>query len=77
MIMRVVKCRSCPASIIWTRTVANNKLMPVDAVPVAGGNVRLIDGYVPLAEVVEPLDGEELYVSHFKTCPDARGWRKT
>lgn len=83
-------CRSCGAPMIWT-TTEKGKKMPVDADPVeAERGFRLVDADgVPVdlsAEAVEepltamftvnPEPGEQLYVSHFGTCPDAAQHRK-
>jgi hypothetical protein len=51
--------------------------MPIDAEPVAGGNVELeeVDAVVTLAHYVEPEPDVERYISHFATCPQAKDWR--
>jgi hypothetical protein len=75
-------CRSCEALIVWTLT-EKGKRMPVDAEPVAGGNLRLDHERPVHSFVVEPSLLDELdttddgkrYVSHFSTCPDAATWR--
>jgi len=60
--------------------------MPVDATPVATGNIilRQREQRCPLAvhvdSALEPLRDQpspaERYVSHFVTCPDRKNWRK-
>ena len=79
--MKLGICRSCGASVIWCTTV-KNKPMPVDAEPVADGNLVLSDDFgrsdVPAAFPALPMDkaaGDTLYKSHFATCPDAGKWR--
>lgn len=80
--MKGQRCRSCHASIHWCITPAGERL-PVDAEPVAGGNIRLRTNAVPwLAETVgstidlfDPTDDGMRHVAHFATCPDADAWR--
>ena len=72
--MKSVKCRSCPAQVIWVRTAATGKRMPLDATPVPAGNVAIRDG---LAVVMSgPVPGGGGRLSHFATCPQAEKWRK-
>lgn len=82
---KVTRCRDCPAQIIWTRTKANGRAMPVDAEPVHGGNVVLTTGTdtTPSAEVLtrdevvkREARGVRSFVSHFVTCPAAAARRK-
>lgn len=75
-------CRSCGAPIVWAVT-RKGKRMPLDAEPVDGGNVVIVEparGSVPpVAEVREPAltdpSGLARYTSHFATCPQADSWR--
>jgi hypothetical protein len=76
-------CRSCGAPVLWITVHPGGRRMPVDAEPVAGGNL-LVDlvarrGLVltadHLAVVLEETPDEPLYRSHFATCPDAILWR--
>lgn len=62
-------CRSCGAAIIWAKTI-NGKAIPLDAEPVAGGNVSLHGGVCRIV-------GEDIgtHVSHFATCPHSKRWR--
>ena len=80
------RCRSCNAKVIWTETERGRR-MPVDATPVATGNLilRQREHRCPLAvhidSALEPLRPheaaiQERYVSHFVTCPDRKNWRK-
>jgi hypothetical protein len=70
------RCRSCGAPIIWAFN-ANGRRMPVDYVPVSGGNLVLTErGPIYEVEYVEPTT-ELHYRSHFATCPDREEWRKS
>jgi len=80
----VSTCRSCDAEIRWAKTAAG-KVIPIDAEPVPNGNIQLgyVGGYM-VAIVVNADDalaaqaaGEELYLSHFATCPNASRHRKS
>lgn len=75
-------CRSCGAAIVWTLTEAGRR-MPVDVEPADGGTLRLeesqdgsdvIYAFVVRGNVRPP--SEDLYRSHFATCPNARSHRK-
>lgn len=78
----MARCKSCGASIVWAKTRAG-KSMPLDADPVAYGNVTIVDYLNPSAVeptpvvVVGPLSLEDTpvstwrYQSHFSSCPDA------
>lgn len=71
-------CRSCKAPILWCRTTLGN-LMPVDAEPVADGNIVLKDGTahtLSKADLFEPMVDGPRYRSHYATCPDAQKYRK-
>jgi hypothetical protein len=78
------RCRSCEAPIRWARTAAG-KAMPLDVEPSADGNVQL--GWVGGEEIAIVLgspadragaqvDGIDLFVSHFATCPNASQHRR-
>ena len=78
-------CKACAAMIMYYPTswplAPGTKLMPIDAEPVADGNVVLdAAGEVSIARVlktgesVEP--GRLRYVSHFATCARAKDFRK-
>jgi hypothetical protein len=75
---RVTECQSCEAPIFWGVNVKSGKRNPIDVEPVQGGNIR-IEGYdgdgVP--ELVYGARGSGPYVSHFSTCQDADGWRRS
>lgn len=81
---RVTRCRDCPAQIVWTVT-NNGRRMPVDLLPVLGGNVVLTTGTdtTPESRVLSRDEterragnGTRAFVSHFATCPNAPARRK-
>jgi hypothetical protein len=84
--VNVQNCRSCGAPIIWTET--GKAKMPVDAEPIATGRFFLAPGgtdgapravYIsdnPKDGTARPAFDEPRYDSHFRSCPDAKGWRK-
>jgi hypothetical protein len=78
--MTLSHCRSCEAPIIWTVT-ASGKRMPVDADPlIAPRGFRLedLDGETITAVfTLAPAPGEQLYLSHFATCPHSAQHRRT
>ena len=65
-------CRTCGAAVTWVLT-ASGKRMPVDPIPIAGGNIELTG---EVATYVKPDSDTKRYVSHFATCPDALDHRK-
>lgn len=85
MKVRVRRCSSWNARVIWTETV-HGKRMPVDATPRQDGNIRLErrqerDGDTIVAHYDQPTllgdsGSEQRYVSHFTTCPQSKEWRK-
>lgn len=69
-------CRSCGATVLWTRTVAG-KAMPLDPTPIDGGNVVLENGRARVVSKANPApDGAKRYVSHHATCPQRARWRR-
>jgi hypothetical protein len=81
-----LRCRSCDAPMFWAETV-NGKRIPIDAVPVHDGNIRIIQrpNLIPLAVYQTQIEtfkhwpkiaSAETYVSHFATCPQRDSWRK-
>lgn len=81
------RCRSCNAHVMWVETEATEtkagRKMPLDAQPngaalvVYDGNLdftgqRTGDG-TPIVQYAQPGH----HRSHFATCPDRKGWRKT
>jgi hypothetical protein len=76
-------CISCERPILWVRSAANDRLMPLDREPVADGNVRLERGGA--AHVFADADSAtadarglyaERYRSHHSTCPKASAHRR-
>lgn len=67
-------CRTCGAEIIWRRTEANDQLMPLNAEPVDGGNVELLDdgrARVHAAGQTALFDEHPIrYMPHYATCPN-------
>lgn len=73
--MADARCRSCAEPILWVRTAAKGKLIPLDVEPHPEGNVELNDAGKAIVHPQAPLAGT-LYRSHFVTCPNADEWRK-
>jgi hypothetical protein len=78
--VKLSRCRSCDAPIVWTITT-KGKSMPVDADPIrAARGFRLAehDGDEVVATFTAAPDaGEKLYQSHFAACEQAATWRQT
>jgi len=79
-------CRSCGAPIVWAVTGEKRRRIPLDAVPVADGNVELLDMAHPRSVGDAPYTvtwgsshtwppDVRRYRSHFATCPQAGEWR--
>ncbi len=72
-----VNCNSCQARVMWIKTAATGKPMPLDAEPNPNGSIVIRDG---LAHVLKTgallVPGERRFTSHFATCPNAAGHRK-
>jgi hypothetical protein len=71
-------CISCERPILWVRSAANDRLMPLDRKPAADGTVRLERGGA--AHVFADADSAKAdarglyadrYRSHHSTCPKA------
>jgi hypothetical protein len=86
--MRVVKCKSCGASIVWIKT-QKGKNMPCDADAVeyqenykSKATIVTEDGCVLKASIITPsggglapiIDGKG-YIPHWATCPFANNHR--
>lgn len=68
-------CKSCGAPVTWVLTT-KGKRMPLDAVPVATGNVTVEDGYATVHAAIGLFVAPgPRYVSHFATCPQANQHR--
>lgn len=76
------QCRGCGAEVIWIKTTANRRKMPVDAEPVwvlpeSGGDTFVQkDGSIVFGRRIgDAWDDDpdanvlECYESHFATCP--------
>lgn len=69
-------CKECGAAIVWVRTAAHDRNMPLNPIPEPEtGNVavvRQIGGQLTKARVItaaEPLQpGETAYLVHWATC---------
>lgn len=79
---KTAKCSTCPATVIWAET-EKGKRMPVDAKPVANGNIYLVHRgprKTPLAvhAKFDRIDGQKIpkYRAHFATCPNASKHRR-
>lgn len=78
-------CRSCGAPVTWAIVGHGGKYMPLDTEPTPDGIVKKVgelDNGLPVVEVDDGPslldDGtERRFTTHFATCPDADGWRKT
>lgn len=70
-------CRSCDAEIRWVVSRAG-RAMPIDAHPNGRGNLVLErHGVRWEAHVQKPAPfGEQVFISHFATCPDADAYRR-
>lgn len=76
----MAKCRSCEAPMVWVKTAANGRLMPLDPKPVPDGNVVLLasrdEQGVRLVRVLahgeDPGPDAKRYISHFATCPSPK-----
>jgi len=71
MEVRIAKCRSCQANIVWMKT-ERGKNMPVDADSVDEAELEPHPQYGGSPQ----FDQELGHVSHFSTCPDASSHRR-
>lgn len=71
-------CSTCRAPIFWRRNIATNKAIPVDRVPVVGGNVVLVGDAQCRFLSRDAAAGADVttYTSHFATCPNSGQHRK-
>ena len=70
------KCRSCQAPIIWLVNSTTQKAAPIDAEPVADGNILALgNGTYRVLKASERDDPDvatySRHTNHFQTCPDA------
>lgn len=70
-------CRSCGAPVVWGVTEKGRR-MPLDAEPVAWGNIELDEesGRLRVLAGDEPRLSGKRYISHFATCPEAKAHRR-
>lgn len=70
-------CRSCGASIFFTRSATTGNPMPMDADPIPSGDYIIEDGRAVYVGTGLTLDyGNDRFISHFATCPNAPMHRK-
>lgn len=75
-------CRDCGAAMIWAKWQDSGKGIPLNAEPDPDdGNLRLhADGTVERLSggdlTAARVDEEDLYLTHFATCPHADSFRK-
>jgi hypothetical protein len=80
------QCRSCGADIVWAKMIPSGKANPLDAKPVADGNLfAWVVGDALESEhsgrKTERVQraiarGQKRYTSHFSTCPNSREHRR-
>lgn len=75
----VVKCDYCPADVVWANT--GTAMMPVNPVPVPGGNVVLMPRAVGSPRAIVTIDAAThsdlpRYTSHMGNCPGAAEVRR-
>jgi hypothetical protein len=78
--VRITKCKSCQAPIVFART-RDGYDMPLDAEPSENGNAllsndRKVDVLGPLELLLHDREAQPLRVAHFVTCPDGEMWRR-
>lgn len=66
-----VRCRYCPALIVWART-EKAKAACFDAEPSPKGRWLLVGGGAVYIRPGEEKPGQELRESHWATCPGAK-----
>lgn len=70
------KCSSCNAAVIFLPALDTGRTNILDAQPVEGGNVAIVDGKAVFARKDRPLpENVSTYVSHWATCLDVKGIR--
>lgn len=74
----MANCKSCGAEVLWVKLVPTNRLNPLNPTPTRAGNIRMLGTRKAVAKVLgkddlatAALASEELYTSHFATCPNA------
>lgn len=72
----MASCRSCNADIEWATWADSGKAIPLDVGAAPNGNLALVAGKVHRFTAEDEKLERDRRVSHFATCPDAKGWRK-
>lgn len=85
MSFTLTTCDSCGADILFANSATTGKPMPIDALPVTDGNIRLEQRARPMPplayvcgatlDMLADDDGTR-YKAHFATCPNADEWRR-
>lgn len=73
------KCGSCGAEIIFVRSAKTGNYNPLDAEPVPGGNIAIIDGVFHVIGddlFSQTVPAGERFQWHVVTCPNAQKYRK-
>lgn len=73
------RCKSCQASIMWARSSSTGRLMPLDAEPSMDGNIAIGGNGEAVVLAGDKLANHKglRHKSHFATCPNAKGHRKS
>ncbi len=74
--MQIGKCASCKATVKWVRSGTTGKWMILDAEPVEGGRIGIVDdlAWVDTGDMFNPVPPGPRYHDHHVTCPDAKAW---
>jgi len=76
----LIQCRYCPQRAVWATFQTTGRRALINPHPTATGNLDLTrEKGVLIAEVIPPAkrgDHDELYESHFATCPGAKAARR-
>lgn len=75
MIMAFSVCVSCGKRIRWCRT-ESGRICPLDPEPHDDGNILVDGGIARVVRASERANYQELYKSHFATCPNAVAHRR-
>lgn len=69
------QCKSCKAPVVWAKSLLGKPVI-FDAMPAAwlSKGYRIIDGVATFV-TVDPSMGEELFTSHWATCPNSKTHR--
>ena len=83
----MANCGGCGLRVIWLRNIRTNRMQPINAAPSSGGNIMIhtdtktgapVGFSVLTASQKEARSGQqqELYTSHFSTCPEAGHFKR-